>query len=252
MSRRRVFLLLLPLCAVGLAYACSPFGSDDTSTGADAGGALEAGVASPEGGSDAGSSSDAPTDGDAAAGDDATVKLDGSVVRPYRYIWIVQLASRAEMTGIDAADTRCMANLPANKGVKKAKALLVGSSRTACTSGGCGTGAAEHKDWPLFASTEYRRVDGTVVGQTNPVGIFPNGVTNSVGTVDGVYAWTGLKTDNTWLTGETCSSWASALATDHGVAAYTGPTYTTGNQPFAGFQWECNQAGAIYCVETDP
>jgi len=238
-----------PLVSIALAGACGRF---DGETGAPPdGGTGAVGEAGPADGpavvDDAGAAKDSSTE-DAPA--DAFVSNDATPLRTYRYIWVLPLPTRAALSSIAAGDSLCGANLPPGLGVTKAKALLVGSTRRACQSGGCSTGAAEHVDWPLGAATEYRRTDGLVVGTTNEKGIFAGGVSASIGNSNTVYAFTGLANGNTWMTGDTCNDWSSTAATDFGQAGYTGPTYVAPGQPFGAFVWECNQTAAIYCVET--
>lgn len=247
----RLFLNVAALaCASALAYACGSFTTDAPTPGADAGGpSSDAGGGGASDG--AGGGGDAVSDADAGSdGGGGPVPLDGSVGRAHQYVWVVPLASRAAFTGIDMADTRCGENIPSGKGIGKAKALVVGSTRTACTTPGCTGGAAEHKDWPLLPNTQYRRTDDTVIGQTNGVGIFPAGLTNSIGTTESVYVWTGLAVGNPWTTGMNCNDWTSSLATDYGTAGYTSPAYVNAGQPFGAFLWECSNVGALYCVES--
>lgn len=241
---------LAPLFVVALVGACSRFGSEETlepdagvGTSPDAG-TVDAPLAPP---ADSGTGKETSTED---APSDAPVSNDAIPLRPYRYVWVLPLANRAALSSVAAADGLCGANLPSGLGVTKAKALLVGSTRRACQSDKCSGGAGEHLDWPLAPSTEYRRVDGIVVGSTNGLAIFPAGVNASIGDMNTVYAWTGLAPGNTWMTTDTCNDWASTSAAVYGGAAYTGPAYVAAGQPFGSFAWECNQVGTIYCVET--
>jgi hypothetical protein len=191
--------------------------------------------------------SDAP--GDAAV--DAPV--DTGPARPFRYLFATVPSARASLSSIAAADALCMAAKPSS--VAKVKALLVGPTRTACTTADCAVGGAgEHVDWPLAPSTEYRRLDGTtVLGTTNAKGLFDS-LRASVDTVDG-FVWTGLaangaNTWTSWLTSpSTCAAWASTSGLVLGGAAYRGPSYV--NAAFGAFIDACDKSFAIYCAETD-
>lgn len=202
-------------------------------------------------------SSDATVD---AASSDATADTaasdaagDTGPVRPFRYLFATVPAQRSSLSSIAAADALCTGAKPSAAG--RVKALLVGPTRTACTTVDCGgAGAAEHVDWPLAPSTEYRRLDGTtVIGTTNAKGLF-DVLRASVDTADG-FVWTGLaanmaNTWTSWLTSpSTCGAWGSTAQGTFGAAAYRGPTFV--NAPFGAFIDTCDKSFAIYCAETN-
>ena len=174
-------------------------------------------------------------------------------VRTSRLLWVVSPPSRGAFRSIAEADGLCQSSA-APFGVARARAVLVGDTRRACTTDGCSGGPSEHLDWPLAPSTEYVRPDGTPIGRTTANAIFPLSLTSSVGEGDG-FVWTGLavKADNSacaWTTSpSTCSSWGSVAATEFGAAAYHGPTYR--QSAFAAFIDDCSKNLALYCVETN-
>lgn len=222
----------------------------DASTARDAS-PVDAGTpdATPDAWPDA--SLDAPADAPSDAPLDAPV--DAGPPRAFRYLFSTVPAARASLSSIAAADALCVAAKPAQ--VAKVKALLVGPTRTACTTADCAVGGAgEHVDWPLAPSTEYRRLDGTtVLGTTNAKGLF-DVLRASVDTVDG-FVWTGLaangaNTWTSWLTSpSTCAAWTSTSGLVLGGAAYRGPSYV--NAAFGAFVDACDKSFAIYCAETD-
>lgn len=248
---------LLVLVSVSAAFAAC--GSDpeggtlpDASTPSDASTAPDAALvdaATSDATPDA--SLDAPADAPVDAPLDAPV--DVGPPRAFRYLFATVPAARASLSSIAAADALCVAAKPAQ--VAKVKALLVGPTRTACTTADCAVGGAgEHVDWPLAPSTEYRRLDGTtVLGTTNAKGLF-DVLRASVDTVDG-FVWTGLAANgaNTWTSWvtspSTCAAWTSTSGLVLGGAAYRGPSYV--NAAFGAFVDACDKSLAIYCAETD-
>lgn len=255
--------------ALGL-EACS---SDETPSGSDAGSVVVDGAVTPvdagtplpkdAAGTDSATTTDAgdasaSDAGDAAAsdaGDAATTDAGDSSVpsRGFRYLYTVKPATRGAITSIAMADAACFAARPS--GVVSVKALLVGTTRTACTSANCATGGAtEHLDWPLVASTEYRRADGTtVIGRTNAIGLFDT-LTSSIGLVED-FVWTGLSpnglgTGTNWTTSaSTCQNWASTSAAQFGAGAYAGPNFK--NVPFGHFVDTCDKNFVFYCAESN-
>lgn len=244
--------------------ACSSFGSQ---SGTDAGseplvdGAtspVDAGNPSPVDAAQLGDASQ-PTDaGPSDASDAATVDASeaGVPTRSFRFLYTLKPAARGAITSIAGADAACFAARPVGlTGVTAVKALLVGSTRTACTSPNCATnGLAEHLDWPLAPSTEYRRPDGTtVIGKTNAKGLFDT-LDAAIGNSDD-YVWTGLApngmgTGTNWTTSTyTCADWSSAVASQMGLAAYPGSTNMT--IPFGAFADTCDKNYVFYCVESN-
>lgn len=65
-------------------------------------------------------------------------------------------------------------------------------------------------DWILKANTEYRRMDGAIIGTTTAGSVFTFPLTNSMG-VTNVLVWTGLTT--TWGgSANTCDDWTSDMS----------------------------------------
>lgn len=260
-SRSLVGLLGVTL-VTGAFVACSSGGEvtppTDASTATDATSTTDA--APPDGGGvdaarDASSDATADAAPSDAAVDDASVDAAGDTgpARPFRYLFATVPAQRSSLSSIMAADALCTGAKPSAVG--RVKALLVGPTRTACTTVDCGgAGAAEHVDWPLAPSTEYRRLDGTtVIGTTNAKGLF-DVLRASIDTVDG-FVWTGLaanmaNTWTSWLTSpSTCAAWGSTAQGTFGAAAYRGPAFV--NAPFGAFIDTCDKSFAIYCAETN-
>lgn len=223
---------------------------------------------------DAGSETRARTDGDAqtdAGSDeprDATVTTDASTddqfdasdasfdanTVPGRVLYFHEFAPRSSLDSIAAADAICMAARPSN--VARAKALLVGTGRRACSSANCASaGAAEHIDWPLAPNTAYLRPDRmTLIGVTNSVGVFNPDLSQSIGTDNTKFVWTGLNpnglgTWTDWRTStSTCSDWSAYDAASYGTAAYAGPEYKA-NAAFGHFTDLCSKNFGLYCAE---
>lgn len=257
--------LVLVAVALGVVgqVACS---SDETPPASDAGtqvvvdGAVtpvDSGLPVPKDASsvDSAVATDASDAGTTDASDASTTDASDSSVpsRGFRYLYTVKPATRGAITSIAMADAACFAARPS--GVTAVKALLVGTTRTACTSVNCATGGAtEHLDWPLAPSTEYRRADGTtIIAKTNATGLF-DALTSSIGLVED-FVWTGLSpngmgTGTNWTTSSsTCQNWASTSAAQNGAAAYAGPNYK--NVPFGHFVDTCDKNFVFYCAESN-
>lgn len=151
--------------------------------------------------------------------------------------------------GISGADTACASDANNPNDGATFKALLVGSSRRACTSANCTTGgASENLDWVLQPNTIYTRVDGTTpLFTTNSSGIFVFGtMSNTWGTMN--YIWTGLNGD--WTTHSyTCNSWTSSIGYETGQIAH--PFYIDTRGISSSYNW-CSEGGQvmnILCVE---
>jgi hypothetical protein len=149
--------------------------------------------------------------------------------------------------GVAAADTICAADTN-NPGDGTYKAMVVaGTDRRACTSSNCTTsGAAEHIDWVLQASSVYTRVDGTVIGTTNSVGLLNFPLQNSLLPGAG-FAWahTGLGRFD-WNTSHNCSNWTSNAGSPTLTSA--GEPHSIGSDFIRAGGW-CDTQGGIYCVE---
>ena len=262
--RGRSLGLVLVALAVGAVgqVACS---SDETPPASDAGtqvvvdGAVtpvDSGIPVPKDASsvDSAVTTDASDAGTTDASDAATDASDSSVPsRGFRYLYAVKPAARGAITSIAMADAACLAAKPS--GVTAVKALLVGTTRTACTSANCATGGAtEHLDWPLAPSTEYRRADGTtVIAKTNAKGLFDT-LSASIAIADD-FVWTGLApngmgTGTNWTTSSsTCTDWSSTSSSQTGLAAYAGPTNMP--YPFGHFADTCDKNYVFYCAESN-
>ncbi|MCB1138798.1 MAG: DUF1554 domain-containing protein, partial [Leptospiraceae bacterium] len=83
-----------------------------------------------------------------------------------------------------------------------------GGRRGPCSTSNCSGGATEHVDWVLAADTEYRRIDGTLVGRTMPtLGLFDfsGGDLSAPFKQSGSNYWTGMAMD--WTPASNCSLW---------------------------------------------
>jgi hypothetical protein len=149
--------------------------------------------------------------------------------------------------GIEEADTIC--NADSNKPNSSTyKAMIVdGLNRIACTTAGCSTGTAEHVDWVLQASTEYRKIDeSTVIGITTTAGVFSFPLDNTVESPTSTNTiWTGLN-NTSWTTGpSTCSAWTDGSVASNGLAHSAAVVASIGNQTAT-----CtNTLFKLHCVE---
>ncbi len=157
--------------------------------------------------------------------------------------------------GISGADSFCMSD--SNKPVAGTyKAMITdGSTRVACTSSFCAAGgASEHVDWVLAANTQYTYTDGTtVIGATTSNGIFTFNLTHSLGTVGfpGGITWTGFDYDTknwVYLSGCTCSGWASSSSGVSGCYGSGASSDTDGNS-ITYYSQGCNNSARVYCAE---
>lgn len=164
--------------------------------------------------------------------------------RSYKYIFATGTTGTAGFGSVAGADSKCNAVKPSC--VSSAKAMIVDSSnRRACSSAGCGGGSGEHIDWVLAASQEYRRTDDTtVIGTTNPVGIFSFPLTNAL--TGAGETWTGLNGD--WTTGSTCSNWTNSSV--GGTDGLVGIGDRTDSTSISVYLQNCDRTDPIlYCVE---
>lgn len=164
-----------------------------------------------------------------------------------KMIFLTASPTNANLSGVAGADALCSAEAPNDSAYK---ALIVdGVARVACTSADCGdSGSDEQVDWVLAPSTLYQRLDGTVIGTTNDVGIFPHESMLQASIAGGNVYYTGLSED--WTTSpDTCDGWT---VTDASTYAMMGAgDLSEVKWAIAGSSQSCaNPAGAfLACVE---
>ncbi len=149
---------------------------------------------------------------------------------------------------ITAADSACASDANKPSGSATYKALIVNSSRVACTSANCATsGVNENTAWVLSPSTTYYRADGsTPIGTTTSAGIFTFPLTNAVST-SSVSMATGLVTD--WTTGANCTDWTTGNVGTSFRTGYSAGTSAAAIDMGAGSMTTCNQTAYLFCVE---
>lgn len=129
------------------------------------------------------------------------------------------------------------------------KAMLVGSTRRACSNYNCFTGSSENLNWVLKASTNYFRADGvTLVGKTNQAGIFSDGnftILNASISSSSQQVWTGLQTDFT-NSSSNCLNWTSNSGAQF---ATFGITDSISSQAFSQSTTNCSAPLSLLCVE---
>ncbi len=111
--------------------------------------------------------------------------------------------------GIVGADSLCMSST--GKPYDGTwKALIAGSTRTACTTADCSSDMGVDASWVLAANTKYFTAgENKVIGTTNANGIFTFPLTNGLVNAAGFY-YTGLSAD--WTTSaNTCSDWSDEM-----------------------------------------
>ncbi|MEI6790988.1 MAG: DUF1554 domain-containing protein [Myxococcaceae bacterium] len=147
----------------------------------------------------------------------------------------------ANFGGHAAADTTCTnhINCPGT-----CKAMLVDSTRTACTTSNCSGGASENVNWVFHPNTTYTRFsDGAIIGTTTSAGIFTFPLTNRFDNNTLPNVFSALNAD--WTTGSsTCSNWTSNASSSVNYG-YTGFT-NSGSISQGG---NCSTAYALLCVE---
>ncbi len=176
-------------------------------------------------------------------------KSQGAGFNLVNTIFVTQTTFNGNLGGVAGADNLCRndAANPMGSGNGVWKALIsVAGVRVACTTSDCsGTGAAEHIDWVLKANTQYQRPNGTVIGNTNALGLFVGLLTNPVSTALG-NAFTGL-TQNWTVAGTHCLSWTSMNMVDQGQS---GQTDQSGVIWFSNTAIGCDvPSKVLYCVQ---
>ena len=142
------------------------------------------------------------------------------------------------MTNAARADVRCQTEADAIPETGTYKALIADSTRSA---------SLTPTNWVLRATTQYQRLDGTIIGTTNAASIFVPPLTNPINATAGEYSWTGLK-DN-WTNANNCTNWTSNLGTDYGAHSYATAVAETGYYNWAGYDGYCNSLRHLICVE---
>lgn len=105
------------------------------------------------------------------------------------------------------------------------KAMIVSSTRRACSTANCSGGPSENLDWVFRPNTKYYRTDKvTQILETDSSGIFTS-MTNSF-TSNSVNVWTGLNSNFT-TSANTCSNWTNSNGAFLGVYGTANLTSTS-------------------------
>jgi len=170
-------------------------------------------------------------------------RLAGSVVSVSRenIIFVTTSTYDGNLGGIAGADSKCNTDIgkPSNSGIFKA--LIVGSTRVACTTTNCVGGAAENVDWPMTPDTTYTRSDGTIIGTTNSSSIFIGALDNQI-LPTSEEVMTGLNTG--WVASDNCTDWSDSNA--HGY--YYGFSDRTNSTSYSYSVNYCGILNRLYCV----
>lgn len=132
------------------------------------------------------------------------------------------------------------------------KAFITTNTRRACSTPGCSGGVAENLDWVMEGATEYRREDGvTVIGVTNPSGIFePGGFLNTFDLGPTGSAWGGFT--NTGLTNaDNCSNFTVASTSVAHVEIFTSRADNAGNSDAQGVKLHDGTVEVAFWVDVD-
>lgn len=150
-------------------------------------------------------------------------------------LFITDALSMGNLGGTAGADAKCMsdANYP---GSGTYKAMIGDSSRSA---------SPTPTDWVLKASTEYRRLDDTVIGTTNASRVFSFPLDNAMST-EYEYVWTGLDDDWTTPVNGTCNNWTDSSTSYTGFYGYA---KTTSSSVLDHANYYCDYNNKIVCVE---
>ena len=164
-----------------------------------------------------------------------------------KYIFVTMATHAGNLGGVAGADAMCQADSQATGRIFKA--LIVDkTNRVACTTANCTTGgAAEHKDWVLESSREYRRLaTTTVIGTANGVGLFPFPLTNAFA-ASGSW-WTG--TQNDWQShSDLCMEWTLGTIGGLGDFGVSGVTATAIGLLAAQAGDTCDTLYRLVCVQ---
>ncbi|HMW04810.1 MAG TPA: DUF1554 domain-containing protein [Leptospiraceae bacterium] len=166
------------------------------------------------------------------------------------YITSVPVAANITLT---TADSTCNSN--GNKPNSSTyKAMLVTSTRRACSSSYCNTsGSSENLDWVFKANSAYFQSNGTtLVGKTNSSGIFTSSFNSYSISLNSSFSnssfnyWTGLNTDYTTNSSNNCSNWTSNAGGSNGT---TGFSTSTIENAFSFFTFACSNTNYLLCIE---
>lgn len=168
--------------------------------------------------------------------------LVGSIYRTY----ITSTTVNGNITTA-TADTTCNSNInKPNSGTYKA--VIVGSTRRACSTSYCSGGVSENLDWVFKATSSYFRSDGTtLVGKTNTSGIFASGTNttfnNSFSNSSLLY-WTGINLDYT-NNSNNCVNWTSNSGANNGIIGNS----LSNDTALSSSLFACNTSNYLLCVE---
>lgn len=165
-----------------------------------------------------------------------------SSARSYRYIYATSNSYPGNVGGALAADNVCMTD-PGYPGTGTYKAMLGDTSaRYWCYTGVDTCPGGSSMDWVMSASTEYRRLDGTVIGTTDSTAIINFPLNNDFSTLSGV-AWTGLRGDwvLTPVTSE-CGNWMNTGCCGNHITIIGASDMSDGNR-------NCGLSSRLLCVE---
>lgn len=124
------------------------------------------------------------------------------------------------------------------------KAMIVSTTRRACSTANCSGGVSENLDWVFKANTMYYRTDrSTLVLETNSNGIFTS--MNTAFGLNSESVWTGLNSNFT-TSANTCSNWTNNTGGFQGTYGIPTPSlpsaYNFGSQI-------CSIFTNVVCVE---
>ncbi len=127
------------------------------------------------------------------------------------------------------------------------KAMIVRSTRRACSTANCSGGASENLDWVFRPSARYYKDTSSLfikfVLETDSSGIFTSISTPFSNSSNKV--WTGLNSNFT-TSANTCSNWTNNTG---GFQGSYGFSDSTASQAYSGFTQTCDNSGVVVCVE---
>lgn len=161
-------------------------------------------------------------------------------------IFVGTAGTDGNLGGAAGADAKCNSDAAKPAGATSTyRALIVDSTRRACSTANCGGGISENLDWVLYPNKIYYRPDGTtIIMTTNAAGIAAFNLTNPMTIAAANPAWTGLNAD--WTSNSVnCSNWTTTA----GTGAFGTINSATSSSIF---QNTTNCTGTtyyLYCVE---